>query len=107
MRALPIICVSVAAAIGLSACASDGYGGRYASRDNRSDCERQRDTNRTIGTVAGAGVGALAGSAIAGNSSNTAGAIAGGVAGAVIGNQLAKGDPCYDYYYDRRGRPRR
>ncbi len=38
----------------------------------------------------GQAVGALAGSAIAGNSSNTEGAIAGGAIGAMVGNQATK-----------------
>jgi hypothetical protein len=97
-----MICLAAVAATTLSACATDGA--RY--RDHRyaaNGCERDRSNNRAAATVAGAGLGALAGSAIAGNSSNTEGAIAGGVAGAVIGNQLAKGDPCPGDY-PRRGR---
>jgi outer membrane lipoprotein SlyB len=103
MRTLPLICVSLAAATALSACASGGgygyRGDRYAGGRYETRCERDRSNNRAVGTVAGAAVGALAGSAIAGNSSNTEGTIAGGVAGAVIGNQIAKGDPCPADYY--------
>lgn len=68
----------------------------------QSRCERERSENRAVGTVVGAGVGALLGSAIAGNSSNTAGTIVGGVAGAVAGNQIAKnsGQPCPTGYYE-------
>ena len=55
----------------------------------------------------GAGVGALLGSAIAGNSSNTEGTIIGGIAGAIAGNQIAKNtsQPCPPGYvlYDERG----
>jgi hypothetical protein len=65
-------------------------------------CERSNSTNRVAGTVVGAGIGALLGSAIAGNSSNTAGTIVGGVAGAVAGNQLSKRteQPCPPGYYE-------
>lgn len=67
-------------------------------------CEQQ-STNRAVGTVAGAGLGALAGSAIAGRGSHTEGAIIGGIAGAVIGNQVSKGNldcsRAYGYYDDR------
>ncbi len=97
MRVMKLICLAAVAATGLSACASDG-GGRYGYRGDRysheTRCERDRSNNRAAATVVGAGVGAVAGSAIAGNNSNTAGTVAGGVAGAIIGNQLAKGDPC-------------
>ena len=52
-------------------------------------CEQQQ-SNRTAGTIAGAGIGALIGSAIAGRSDRTTGAIIGGIGGAVIGNHIAK-----------------
>ena len=101
MRIFQMICLTTVAAAVLSACASGsgyGYNGdRYSSRSGT--CERARSNDRLAGTVVGAGVGALAGSAIAGNSSNTEGAVVGGVAGAIIGNQLAKGSPCPAGYY--------
>jgi len=68
-------------------------------------CEQQH-TNRTVGTVAGAGIGALAGSAVAGRGDHTTGAIVGGIAGALIGNQVTKGsaDCAHAYgYYDGAG----
>jgi len=71
----------------------------------QTPCEQQ-STNRAVGTVAGAGVGALAGSAIAGRGSHTEGAILGGVAGALLGNQLSRGnlDCSHAYgYYDTSG----
>ena len=73
-----------------------------AIADAQTRCERDRSTNRAVGTVLGAGIGALLGSAIAGNSSNTAGTIVGGVAGGVAGNQIAKnsGQPCPTGYYE-------
>jgi hypothetical protein len=69
----------------------------------RTYCEKAQHNKRVTGTVVGGVVGALAGSAIAGNSSNTAGTIAGGVAGAIVGNQIAKraGEPCPPGYYER------
>ncbi|MDG2520759.1 glycine zipper 2TM domain-containing protein [Caulobacter segnis] len=97
MRAIAVVLLSAAALTSLSACASNGYGGRYASYEDR--CRGERANQRAAGTVAGAALGALAGSAIAGNSSNTAGTIAGGVVGGVVGNQVAKGDPCPGDYY--------
>jgi uncharacterized protein YcfJ len=68
-------------------------------------CEERR-TNRVAGTVVGAGVGALLGSAIAGRGDRGTGAVIGGVGGAVIGNQVAKGngDCAHAYgYYDNNG----
>ena len=69
-------------------------------------CERD-SSGRITGTVIGAGVGAVAGSVIAGRNDNTEGAIIGGVLGAIAGNQIAKGsDNCKRAYgwYDRDGR---
>lgn len=70
-------------------------------------CERD-GSGRITGTVIGAGVGAVAGSVIAGRNDNTEGAIIGGVIGAIAGNQIAKGsgDNCRRAYgwYDRDGR---
>lgn len=107
MRPLVLICVASTAAAALSACSSN-YS-RYAYDNSPyGHCERQRSNNRVAGTVAGAAIGALAGSAIAGNSSNTEGTIAGGVIGGVIGNQVAKNsNPCpAGYYrYDSYGNP--
>lgn len=68
-------------------------------------CEQQRG-NRVAGTVAGAGIGALLGSAVAGHGDRTAGAVIGGVGGAVIGNQITKpGADCAHAYgfYDKDG----
>lgn len=68
----------------------------------RTYCEKAQHQKRVTGTVVGGVLGALAGSAIAGNSSNTAGAVAGGVVGAVAGNQLAKSKrPCPPGYVQR------
>lgn len=52
---------------------------------------QERQANRVAGTVVGAGVGALAGSAVAGRGDRTEGAVIGGIAGAIIGNQISKG----------------
>lgn len=64
-------------------------------------CE-QRQNNRVAGTVVGAGIGAIAGSAVAGRGDRNEGAVIGGLAGALIGNQMAKGQPdctrAYGYY---------
>ena len=68
-------------------------------------CEERRNT-RIVGTVGGAGVGALLGSAIAGRDNRTAGALIGGIGGAIAGNQLTRSnaDCTHAYgYYDSAG----
>jgi hypothetical protein len=68
-------------------------------------CE-QRQNSRIAGTVVGAGVGAIAGSAVAGRGDRNEGAVIGGLAGALLGNQLSKGkaDCTRAYgYYDNNG----
>jgi hypothetical protein len=64
-------------------------------------CEQQRN-NRTIGTVAGAGIGAVLGSVIAGRGDKTEGAIIGGLVGGLGGNQVSKSrqgcENAYGYY---------
>ena len=94
MRILMTLCAASIAAVSLSACASTGP---YDTAETR--CIADRRNNQIAGAAAGAALGALAGSAIAGNSSNTEGAIIGGVAGAAIGSQVAKGNPCPPGYY--------
>lgn len=68
-------------------------------------CE-QRQNNRVAGTVVGAGIGAIAGSAVAGRGDRNEGAVIGGLAGALLGNQMTKGkaDCARAYgYYDNNG----
>ncbi len=64
-------------------------------------CEQQRD-RQALGTVAGAGIGALIGSAVAPRGDRGAGAMIGGVGGAVVGNQVTRSDAdcahAYGYY---------
>jgi hypothetical protein len=70
----------------------------------QSSCEQQRD-NRVVGTVAGAGIGALLGSAIAPRGDRGTGAVIGAVGGGLIGNQVTRpnADCAHAYgYYDHR-----
>lgn len=64
-------------------------------------CE-QRSSNRVAGTIVGAGLGALLGSAVAGHGHKGDGAVVGGVGGAIIGNQASRGardcQHAYGYY---------
>ena len=72
----------------------------------QQSCEAQRG-NQVAGTVVGAGLGALVGSAIAGRGDHTTGAVIGGVGGAVVGNQLSapNADCAHAYgYYDSNSR---
>jgi uncharacterized protein YcfJ len=69
-------------------------------------CEERR-TNRIAGTVVGAGIGAILGSAVAGRGDRNEGAVIGGVGGALLGNQITKGSgSCVNAYgfYDNDGR---
>lgn len=69
----------------------------------QQSCESQRG-DQVAGTVVGAGVGALLGSAIAGRGDHTTGAVIGGVSGAVVGNAMSapSADCAHAYgYYDR------
>ncbi len=68
-------------------------------------CE-QAQSNRAVGTVAGAGIGALIGSAVAGRGNHTTGALVGAVGGGLVGNQLARSDANCSHaygYYDNDG----
>lgn len=73
---------------------------------SQTNCERQR-SKQIVGTVAGAGVGAVIGNVVAGHDDKTAGTIIGAIGGAVIGNQATKpeGDCRHAYgYYDENNR---
>lgn len=68
-----LIAGALVSALALSGCANDGRGGKEAG-----------------GTIIGAGLGALAGSAIGKGSGNAAAIMAGTLLGAVVGNQVGK-----------------
>lgn len=71
----------------------------------QQSCE-QRRSQQAVGTIAGAGIGAVLGGVVAGHDDRTAGAIIGGLGGGLIGNQLSKpgADCAHAYgYYDRSG----
>lgn len=68
-------------------------------------CEERRN-NRVAGTVVGAGLGAILGSAVAGRGDRNEGAVIGAIGGGVIGNQVSKGNgDCREAYgyYDNNG----
>jgi uncharacterized protein YcfJ len=66
----------------------------------RTVCQQRAHERKVVGTVLGAGVGALVGNAI---SHDTGGTLIGGVGGAVVGNQLAR-RKCYSYRTSSRTR---
>ena len=71
----------------------------------QQSCEQHR-SNRTVGTVAGAGLGGVLGNVIAGSGDKTLGAIIGAVVGGGVGNQVTKnnGNCANAYgYYDKSG----
>ncbi|MBP7704500.1 MAG: hypothetical protein KA105_04360 [Caulobacter sp.] len=88
-------------------------GGAYA--DGYYDpCRRDQVQRGTGGALVGGGLGALAGSGIAGRGAKTEGAVLGGILGAVIGSNVGKAgaacqtpnDPAYRgqaYYGDQDG----
>ncbi|WP_260927237.1 glycine zipper 2TM domain-containing protein [Novosphingobium sp. 9] len=61
----------------------------WRGRDGRYYCRRD---NGTTGLLIGAGVGALAGNAVAGRGDKTLGTVIGGVAGGLLGRSVDRGD---------------
>jgi hypothetical protein len=87
----------------LSACATESSTSGYYGYNE--SCASNGD--QVAGAVVGGGIGALAGSAIAGRGNRTPGAVLGGVAGAVAGAEIAKSrsnSNCANGYYDNAGR---
>jgi hypothetical protein len=70
-------------------------------------CRQQQHDNRVAGTVVGAGLGALLGSAVAGHGSKGTGAVVGAIGGGAIGNIAGGASTNCDYtangYYDNNG----
>lgn len=79
---------------------SYGYGPAHPGSGYGHDRCRTYDEGRTgAGALIGGGIGAVAGSQIAGRGNRTEGSIIGGVLGAVIGAQVgrASNDDCREY----------
>src|SRR5260370_39298277 len=74
----------------------------------QTTCHQEKNNNRVVGTVLGAGIGALIGSGLAGHHNSTGAAVAGGVVGGVAGNAIGGSTVHCDHYdngyYDRDGR---
>ena len=73
----------------------------------QTTCHHEKNNDRVVGTIVGAGLGALLGSAIAGHHDRGVGAVAGAVGGGVVGNAVGgSAVHCDRYdngYYDRDG----
>lgn len=63
-------------------------------------CRRDQVNRGTGGALVGGGLGALAGSSIAGRGAKTEGAVLGGILGAVIGSNVGKAGAGCDSAYD-------
>lgn len=103
-----LIAVAIACAALLAGCASSQSGSTYERRQARQEMSVQlgvvesvrhvtiEGTKSPVGTVAGAGIGGLAGSNIGRGRGSTAGAIVGavigGVAGSAVEEQVTKKD---------------
>lgn len=65
-------------------------GGAYGNGGYYDPCRRDQVQRGTNGALVGGGLGALAGSGIAGRGAKTEGAVLGGILGAVIGSNVGK-----------------
>lgn len=74
--------------------------GYYAGPPSYSDvCRSDRNTRTALGTLLGAGIGAVLGSQIAANHHRTDGSIAGGVVGAIGGGAIGRSSAQCDQGY--------
>lgn len=77
-----------------------GSGGAYAQGGYYDPCRRDQVQRGTGGALVGGGLGALAGSSIAGRGAKTEGAVLGGILGAVIGANVGKSGAACSTPYD-------
>ena len=77
-----------------------GAGGAYAQDGYYDPCRRDQVQRGTGGALIGGGLGALAGSSIAGRGAKTEGAVLGGILGAVIGSNVGKSGAACSTPYD-------
>lgn len=71
-------------------------GGAYSDSGYYDPCRRDQVQRGTGGALVGGGLGALAGSSIAGRGAKTEGAVLGGILGAVIGSNVGKAGAACD-----------
>lgn len=100
---IALAAIVVAAPIIASAQPIGSYNSNYSGYNTDTDCQQRVNNNKTTGGLVGAGVGAIAGSNIAGGNNRKEGAILGAVVGAVIGASVAKDRVACDdrYEYER------
>lgn len=77
-----------------------GAGGAYAQDGYYDPCRRDQVQRGTGGALIGGGLGALAGSSIAGRGAKTEGAVLGGLLGAVVGANVGKAGAACATPYD-------
>jgi len=75
-------------------------GGAYSEGGYYDPCRRDQVQRGTGGALVGGGLGALAGSSIAGRGAKTEGAVLGGILGAVIGANVGKSGAACQTPYD-------
>lgn len=75
-------------------------GQSYQGGSYYDPCRRDQVQRGTGGALVGGGIGALAGSGIAGSGNKTEGAVLGGIIGAVIGSQVGKAGAACSTPYD-------
>ncbi len=80
--------------------ASAYQGGAYGQGGYYDPCRRDQVQRGTGGALVGGGLGALAGSSIAGRGAKTEGAVLGGILGAVIGANVGKSGAACQTPYD-------
>lgn len=90
MKSLLALTLAAACAAGSLAVPQFALARDYDDYGQGDICAQRRKDSTTTGTVAGAGLGALAGAALAGKGNKTEGAILGGVVGGVVGHQVGK-----------------
>lgn len=98
-----MILVALTAMLVIPAAASaDDY--RYRGYNEDTQCQQRVNDNTVGGGLIGAGVGAIAGSQIAGRGNKTEGSVLGAVVGAVVGSQVGKNRIACDdrYQYEHR-----
>jgi uncharacterized protein YcfJ len=98
-----MILVALTAMLVIPAAASaDDY--RYRGYNDDTQCQQRVNDNTVGGGLIGAGVGAIAGSQIAGRGNKTEGSVLGAVVGAVVGSQVGKNRIACDdrYQYEHR-----
>ncbi len=83
-----------------SIASAQSYRPAYQNGGYYDPCRRDQVNRGTGGALVGGGLGALAGSSIAGRGAKTEGAVLGGILGAVIGSNVGKSGAACDSAYD-------